>query len=210
MGALNGSLSTTKFYVRGELPKNLRRAFMERIALRIFRPLEPNEEAEERAGWCAIGQPFDLDLSADKVFNDTYLTLGLRLDRYRFPARVVQAELARASQAALQKSGHERLSRAQKAELKQRVMSGLRRKYLPSMQAVDVVWHLDAGELYFWSQSRGMIERLSALFELCFALGLVENSPFSAAERLLPAQRRAQLEQLEHTPFHAQALDGPG
>jgi recombination associated protein RdgC len=210
MGALNGSLSTTKFYVRGELPKNQRRAFMERIALRIFRPLEPNEEAEERAGWCAIGQPFDLDLSPDKVFNDTYLTLGLRLDRYRFPARVVQAELAKASHTALQKSGHERLSRTQKAELKQRVMAGLRRKYLPNMQAVDMVWHLDAGELYFWSQSRGMIERLGALFELCFALSLVENSPFSAAERLLPAQRRSQLEQLEHTPFHAEALDGPG
>jgi recombination associated protein RdgC len=210
VGALNGSLSTTKFYVPGELPKNLRRAFMERIALRVFRPLEPNEEAEERAGWCAIGQPFDLDLSPDKVFNDTYLTLGLRLDRYRFPARVVQAELAKASHAALQKSGHERLSRAQKAELQQRVMAGLRRKYLPNMQAVDVVWHLDAGELYFWSQSRGMIERLGALFELCFALSLVENSPFSAAERLLPAQRRSQLEQIEHTPFHAEVLDGPG
>jgi recombination associated protein RdgC len=210
MGALNGSLSTTKFYVTGELPKNLKRTFMERIALRTFRPLEPDEEAEERAGWCVLGQPFDLDLSPEKVFNDSYLTLGLRLDRYRFPARVIQAELAKASQAALQKSGHERLSKTQKADLKRRVLANLRRKYLPNMQAVDLVWHLDAGELYYWSQSRGSIERLGALFELCFGLGLVENSPFTAAERLLPAQRRSQLEQLERTPFHAETLDGPG
>ena len=50
MGALSGSMSTTKFYVRGDLPKNLRRSFTERIALRTFRPLEPDEEAARRAG----------------------------------------------------------------------------------------------------------------------------------------------------------------
>jgi len=209
MGALNGSMSTTKFYVRGDLPKNLRRSFMERIALRTFRPLTPDEEAEERAGWCALGQPFDLELTPDKVFNGAYLTLGLRLDRYRFPARVVQAELAKASHAALSKSGHERLSKTQKNELKRRVIATLRRKYLPSLAAVDVVWNLDAGELFFWSQSRAMIERLGALFELCFALPLVENSPFVAAERLFPKERRA-LDQLERSPFHAEARDGSG
>ena len=210
MGALTGPMSTTKFFVRGDLPKNLRRSFMERIALRTFRPLDPDEEAEERAGWCALGTPFDLELSADKVFNGPYLSLGLRLDRYRFPARIVQAELAKASHAALAKSGNERLSRSQKTELKQRVLATLRRKYFPSMLAVDLVWNLDAGEVFFWSQSRGLIERLGALFELCFALVLVENSPFVAAERLFPAQRRAHLDQLERTAFHAEGPDGPG
>ncbi|HWO12403.1 MAG TPA: hypothetical protein VNN80_23060 [Polyangiaceae bacterium] len=210
MGALTGPMSTTQFFVRGELPKNLRRSFMERIALRTFRPLEPDEEAEERAGWCVLGAPFDLDVSPDKVFNGAYLSLGLRLDRYRFPARVVQAELAKASHAALQKSGHESLSRSQKTELKQRVLATLRRKYLPSLLAVDLVWNLDAGEAFFWSQSRGLIERLGALFELCFGLTLVENSPFVAAERLFPAQRRSHLDQLERTVFHAEGSDGSG
>jgi recombination associated protein RdgC len=205
VGALTGSMSTTKFYVRGDLPKNLRRSFMERIALRVFRPLEPDEEAEERAGWCALGQPFDLDLSPDKVFTGAYLTLGLRVDRYRFPARVVQAELAKACHAALQKSGHERLSKTQKAELRKRVLTALRRRYFPSMLGVDLVWNLDAGEAYFWSQSPGLIERLSALFELCFGLSLLENGPFVAAERCLPERQRSSLERLERTLFHAEA-----
>jgi hypothetical protein len=208
MGALTGSMSTTKLYVRGELPKNLRRSFMERIALRTFRPLEPDEEAEERAGWCALGQPFDLDLAPDKVFNGPYLTLGLRVDRYRFPARVVQAELAKASQASLSKSGHERLSRAQKTELKRRVLAALRQRYFPSMQAVDLVWNLDAAEAFFWSQSRGLLERLGALFELCFGLTLAENGPFVAAQRCIPERRHGELDQLERTLFHAEAADG--
>jgi recombination associated protein RdgC len=204
LGALSGSMSTTKFYVRGELPKNLRRSFPERIALRTFRPLEPDEEAEERAGWCALGQPLDLDLSSEKVFNGAYLTLGLRVDRYRFPARIVQAELAKAARAALAKSGHERLSKTQKSELKKRVLSGLRRRYFPSMLGVDLVWNLDAGEAFFWSQSRGLIERVQALFELCFGLALLENGPFAAAERCLPERRRSALDRLERTLFHAE------
>jgi len=47
-----------------------------------------------------LGQPLDLVLSSDKVFNGLYLALGFRLDRYPFPARVVQAELAKAARAA--------------------------------------------------------------------------------------------------------------
>jgi recombination associated protein RdgC len=210
MGALTGSMSTTKFYVRGDLPKNLRRSFTERIALRTFRPLEPDEEAEERAGWCAVGQPLDLDLPADKLFNGPYLSLGLRVDKYRFPARIVQAELAKAAQATLAKSGHERLSKNQKAEIKQRVHAALRRRYFPSMLAVDLVWHLDAGEAYFWSQGRGLIEKLGALFELCFGMTLAENSPFIAAERILPEQRRPRLDSLERTVFHAEGPNGSG
>jgi hypothetical protein len=207
LGALTGSMSTTKFYVLGDLPKNLRRSFMERIALRAFRPLDPNEEAEERVGWCALGQPMELELTPDKVFNAAYLTLGMRMDRYRFPPRIVQAELAKESRAALAKSGHERLGRSQKAALKRRVLASLRRRYLPSLQVVDLVWNIDAGEAFFWSQSPGLIERLGALFELSFGLELVQCSPLVVAERCLPERRRPSLDHLERTLFHAG--DGP-
>ena len=47
-------------------------------------------------------------------------------------AAELQADLAKASQAALSKSGHERLSKTQKNEMKRRVIATLRRKYLPS------------------------------------------------------------------------------
>jgi recombination associated protein RdgC len=163
MGALSGSMSPSKLFVQGEVPKDVRRAYMDRIVLRAFRPLRVDEEAEERAGWCVLGQAFDLELSPDKVFEGPYVRLGLRVDRYRFPPQVINAELAKASHTARQKTGHERLSRTQKSELKKRVLQGLRRKYLPSMQLVDAVWHLDRQELYFWSQSAGHRERLGAL-----------------------------------------------
>src|SRR6185436_18197100 len=110
MGALSGSLSASKFYVQGDLPKDVRRAYLERIQLRRFQPLRPEQEAEESAGWCAVGQPFDLELSVNNLFTGPYLSLGLRMDRYSFPPAVVHAELEQAARALRQKRGQEKLS----------------------------------------------------------------------------------------------------
>lgn len=203
MGALSGSMSTSKFYVEGELPKDVRRSYMDRIQLRVFRPLRPEAEDEESTGWSAVGQPFDLELSPDKVFNGSYLSLGLRTDRYRFPPAVVNAELAQASQALRQKRAQEQLSRTQKAELKQKVLQGMRKRYLPRVQAVDLVWNLDRGELHFWSQSSALRDRMCALFELSFGLELTLDSPYAAAAR--PPQTKpleAALQQVTLSAFH--------
>lgn len=203
MGALSGSMSASKFYVQGDLPKDVRRSYMQRIELRVFRPLRPEEEADERAGWCAVGQPFELELTPDKVFTGPYLTLGLRIDRFRFPPAVVNAELEQASRTLREKRGQEKLSRSQKEELKQRVLHGLRRRYLPRMQMVDLVWNLDRQELYFWSQSGALHERLAALFELSFGHQLVLDSPFVAATRLLEEKgQKAALQQATLSVFH--------
>jgi hypothetical protein len=203
MGALSGSMSASKFYVVGDLPRDLRRAFAERVRLRTFQPLAPDAEEEEAFGWCAMGQPLDLDLSTQKVFSVGYITLGLRWDRYRFPPAVVHAQLAQAAKAACDKLGRERLSKSEKTDLKQRVMHDLRRKYLPSMRAVDVVWNLDRQLLFFFSQSATLRDRLAALFELTFGLDLALDSPFMAATQLLPdAETRAALDAVTLTALH--------
>jgi recombination associated protein RdgC len=212
LGALSGSMGAARYHVRGDLPKDVRRSYLERIRLRTFVPLRVDEEAEERAGWCTLAQPFDLELTTPKIFQGPYLTLGLRADRYRFPPAVLHAELAQASQALREKNGQERLSRTQKAELKVRIVQRLRRKYLPSMRAVDLVWNLDRKELYFWSGSAAMRQHLGALFELSFGLELVPSSPWVDAERLAATvEQRSRLQEATLTAFHAGgASDGSG
>lgn len=203
MGALSGSMSTRKFYVRGEVPDNIRQAFEERISLRAFRPLQPEEEAEERFGWCGLGQPSDLSPSTLSVFRDGYVTLGLRMDQYRFPSAVVQAKLQEATAEKLKREGSEKLTRPETAELKERVLLDLRRQFLPTMRMVDMVWNLDRQEVQFWSQSAGPCDKLTALFELTFGLELVGNSPYIAAREVITDKTRlARLDQVQPTPVH--------
>jgi hypothetical protein len=203
LGALSGSLSVAKFWVRGELPRDPRRSFMERIKLRRFRPLSADDEVEERYGWCTVGSPTDFELSTGKVFHNEYLALGFRWDRFRFPAALVNAQLAEAMQQARQRSGEDGLSRSAKANLKQAVLAKLKRKYFPSMRMVDLVWNLDRQVVHFWSHSAALHERMCASFEVTFGLELDLNSPYVAAQKLLPGRTTQQtLQNLQCEPFH--------
>lgn len=184
MGALAGSLTFTRFFVRGEPPKRFRDKFVENIQLRAFEPLAPESEEQEHVGWCAVGRVLDLELDHEKVFYNSYLDLGLRMDRWRVPGALLRAHLAEAEREALEKSGHEKLGKREKAELKARIITRLRRKLMPSMKIVDMSWNLDSGVVRFFNQSPRVHEQFMALFEKTFSLELVADSPYISAERL--------------------------
>ena len=204
MGAFSGSLTVSKLFVRGQLPADFKKTSLDRIRLRAFAPLEPDDDVDERVGWCVISSPLDLDLVHEQVFWGSYVNLGLRIDRYRLPAAVLQAHFQAACREALAKSKRETLSKSEKKELMARVSLKLRRKVLPAMSCFDFSWNLDTMVAYFWSQSARSLDRLGALFEATFGLELVPNSPYVAArERHLSEAQLGALDAVEATPLHA-------
>lgn len=200
MSARRGSLTLTRLFVRGKPPADLRKPFLAAIRLRAFQPLDPDGEAHESSGWCVMDQPFDLEFEPDKVFEDRFVTLGFRTDRFRVPAAIVRAQMAAEQARALAKSGKNRLSRNERLELRDKIVLRLRRKLAPSTRAVDVVWDLDAGTVLFYSHSRRGLADFAAHFERTFRLELEEDSPYRAAARAgLPRAMLRELERVEPT-----------
>lgn len=183
MGALKGSISYSKHYVRGELPDDFRERFIERIRLRAFRPLGP-EEDEPHAGWCSIENPLDCELDHGKVFFNTYLNLGLRVDCWQIPGPLFKAHFAEAERDHLARRGRDKLGKREKEELTTVVSRRLRKQLVPVMKVVDLSWNLDTGVVRFWNQSPRLVEILVELFEATFGLDLVPESPFTTAARL--------------------------
>jgi DNA recombination-dependent growth factor C len=203
---LSGSVTLTKFYVRGEVPKDFRRSFMKRVKLRTFQPLTPDEDVDEKMGWCAMGRATDLDLSYEKISFNSYITLGFRHDRWRIPTAVLRAQLEEAAANARLKTGQERLSSNQKEAIKQQVVQKLKRKSFPSLRAADFVWSLEREQAFFWSQSKAMIERLQGYFELTFGLELAQASPYLSGLALSPVKNtEAALAAVEPTLFQEAA-----
>src|SRR6476659_10082842 len=132
MSALKGSLTYTRFFVEGEVPDDFRQRFMRSIRLRAMQPLTPDEDVTERSGWCAIGEPFELELGYDEVFYNAYLNLGLRTDLYAIPGPLIRAKCREAEAAYLEKKGRERLSKRERAELKEVVTRKLRKQFMPT------------------------------------------------------------------------------
>ncbi len=183
MGALKGSISYSKHYVRGALPEDFRDPFMERIHLRAFRPLGP-EEDEARVGWCSIENPLDFELDHGKVFFNSYLNLGLRIDRWQIPGPLFKAHFAEAEREHLAKRGRSKLGKSEKEDLALRVSRRLRKQLVPAMKTVDLSWNLETGVVRFWSQAPALVEALGEIFEATFGLDLVPESPFTAAARI--------------------------
>ncbi|AKF03117.1 hypothetical protein [Sandaracinus amylolyticus] len=189
MGAFRGSISFTKFHVRGELPADFRDRFVESIRLRAFRDLDPSEEVDSRTGWCSVEHPFDLDLSYEKVFFNDYLNLGLRTDTWRIPGSLFKASFREAERAYCAEHGCEKLSRTQKKNLEALVMAKLRHKVVPAMNVVDLSWGLGEGVVRFFANSPKQHESMIELFEKTFELELVPDGAYVAAEKRGLAER---------------------
>jgi hypothetical protein len=202
MPALKGSLTYLRYYIDGAAPDASPDKLLKAIRLRAMKPLDPDEEAAERAGWTRIGAPMELDLGSEDVFYNEYVNLGFRLDRWVIPGPMLRTKLREAEAAYLQKKGRERLSRREKTELKELVARKLRRQVEPRMRAVDVSWSMNEGLVRFFSSSAKLGAWMEELFTKTFSLKLVPEAPYTLAARLgLSSAREKAWADLEPTSF---------
>jgi len=202
LGARGGTLTFTRFFTQGALPKDLRRKFLEAAKLRVFEPLKPEDEALEATGWCVMERPFDLELDSAKMFHDSFVLLGFRVDRYRIPGALLKSQISDEEQRQLARGKKTKLSRNEKLEIKDRVVMRLRKKVIPTSKAIDLCWHLDSGVVLFFGHSKRMILDFMALFEKTFGLALLEDSPHAAVTRAnLPRELERAFKQIEPVSY---------
>lgn len=187
MSALRGSLTYARFFVDGDLPDDFRDRFMKAIRLRTMKPLEADDEDLERSGWCLMGDAYGLDLTYDAVFANEYVNLGFRTDRWVLPGPALRARLREAERAYLTKKGRERLTRKEKAELKELVSRKMRREMSPAVKAIDFSWSTNDGIARFFSHGPKPAGRLMELFAKtfnAFGVKLVPEAPYTLAAKL--------------------------
>jgi hypothetical protein len=200
VGLLKGTVSYTKFFVQGDVPDDFRDRFLESIRLRAFTPLTPEEDAEERVGWCPFDAPYAPEEGFDYngVFFNEYLNLAFRADRWRFPGPVFRALFDKMAKVYLEKQGRTRLAKREKEELKVLVGRKLRKQFSPAVQVIELSWNLNAGVCRFGHQSPKVHEHLHELFEKTFGLKLLASGPYADAlnaglpEASLEAVRRVE------------------
>lgn len=204
MGVSRGALTFTRLFVQGKPPKDLRKRYLDAVRLRKFTPLSPEDEASEAVGWCVIERLFDLDFQADSIFYDRFVQLGFRVDKWRLPGALVRAQVADEQQRMLSRAGREKLTRAEKEDIKLRVIGRLRKKILPTSRAFDVLWDLDAGTVLLFTHASRTTDEFCALFATTFGLELELDSPYAAAQRSqLSATQQKQFDRVEPVSFAA-------
>jgi recombination associated protein RdgC len=205
LGVSRGALTFTRLFVQGKPPKDLRKRYLDAVRLRKFVALLPEDEAAEAVGWCVIERPFDLDLQPDRIFYDRFVTLGFRVDKWKIPGVLLRSQVADEEQRMLSRgSKREKLTRAEKEDIKLRVIGRLRKKILPTSRAFDVLWDLDAGTVLLFTHSARTTEEFAAHFEKTFGLELLADSAYASAGRAeLPAALQKVFDKVEPLSFSA-------
>jgi recombination associated protein RdgC len=223
MPALSGSLTYARLFVDGDIPDDYRERFVNTLRLRAMKPLEADDDMPERSGFCVLGDPYELELSYERVFYNDFVNLGFRTDRWAIPPALLRANVREAETAYLEKKGRERLTKREKNEIKDLVLRQMRKQSTPVVRVIDLSWSLDEGIVRFFTHAQKPTLLMSDLFTKVFGLKLVPEAPYTTATRLgLTPEQEAAWDTLELTtllgasahvapsqPPAAHANDGP-
>ncbi len=163
-----------------ELPGEPRKRLARGVRAHAFAPLDPAAEPDRSSGWVSILDADDADLGADKLFwvggAGEQLRVSLRTDVLRPPAAEVKRQVA-ARAAEIELGEGRPISRREKRMLKEEVTRALRRRAFPRSRIVDLIWNLDTGQAWFFSQTRAQNELLLDLWARSFGLKLEIDGP---------------------------------
>jgi hypothetical protein len=200
MGAFTGGLTFRQYYVADPLPKDAaewRAAFAKGIAEYAFKDINPASEEERAVGWCSPHFPLDIEPDESMYLYNEYVVLGLRIDTLGVPGPLLRIHTEQESRRMMEEQGLTNLSRYQKAEVKERVKIALKKKMLPSIKVVDMVWNWTDGRVRFYGGNEKVNMEFMEIFEGSFNNRLIPEAAFTACEHGGLNLTEAEVEALE-------------
>ena len=184
MGALSGTLTTTAYYVEGDLPEDFRERYLEALAKQRFKEIDLALDQDESMGWVTVNDPFDTDFELNKVLWGSYLMVAIRHDTLRLPANAFKLHLTKRVKEYLLAQGKERISKPEQEEIKEQLQKELKARVLPSIKTFDLVWNVDRRQAWLFTQNKKVNELFVDMFEETFGLRAHERNPYSLVEHM--------------------------
>lgn len=184
MGLIKGSLSLSRYQVKGDTPPDFWDFVDRRIRANLFLDIEGSSE-EQALGWVSVHDYLDTAFAYASYALDPYVVLGLRLDRRRVPAGLLKKYLRLEINKALALREGRGLSRTEREDLKEKVRLDLLRRIPPATQVFEVCWDTRRGEVWLGSAARAVRDLFEDLFRRTFDLTPWPRIPYLLAGDLL-------------------------
>ncbi len=202
MSLLRGSTGFLRYSIEGDLPGNLVDFVTERLGNNAFVDIDDSYQ-ERSIGWTSLfdtlGPRFD---DGNHVVGDN-LVFTLRIDERKVAPAALKKFCQKEEERVKKMKQVPRLSRAQRLEIKENIRLQLMKKAVPVPTVVDVWWSLADNTVYLLGTSTKLQEIFETMFRDSFNLGVVLQVPYLAAQRLIPKERHAALDELTPCIFAA-------
>lgn len=179
MGIYSGSVAFTRYKVVGKQSKNTLAALSKLLTAHVAAPIRVDGPAKpENIGWvrpllatdeATPGEDSHWDMS-DCYLGEDFL-MRVRYDRRKIPSSLVQMLYKQKLRDHLIKSG-KNMPRSEREQVKTDLMADLLKRTLPMLQFTDLLWRESAGELYIFSSSKSVTQRIELLFYQTFGTKL--------------------------------------
>jgi len=170
MGILSGPVSYLRFVVPSPAD-GFENAFCEALAQHAFHEIDPASDVERAAGWVQFEDAFASEWDPQTLLHASgHLLLRLRVDTLKVPAGTLKAYTAREARDRCRELQRDKLAKREMDVLKLEVKQRLRKRSLPKMALLEVVWNLGTGELRLLSTSKAAATLFTDVFEKTFGL----------------------------------------
>ena len=202
MGLLSTSVSITQYRVEGRLADPVMETVRAALNKHAVDDID-NEASEQVIGWTPLENPFAPNFDSADIIIDTTFVFSLRIDKKSIPAKVVQKHFDMEMKRRLEESKRDFLARAEKQEIRDRVVNVLNTRIPATPNVYDLTWDYEAGRLWFFTNLKSANEALESLFKQSFKLSLIRLFPYTAAEcsQDLSGPEKDNLNQLKPTVF---------
>ena len=201
MGLLSPTVSITQYRVEGQLPSPVNEHVVAALKKHTINEID-NDASEQAIGWTSFDDPYRPDFEGSRFVIDTAWVFSLRIDKKSIPAKVLKKHYNMEVARRLAESGRDYLSKAEKKQLKDHVITVLSKRIPATPNVYDLVWRYEDGLLWFFSNLKAANEELETLFSRSFKLSLVRLFPYTAGlDAGLSGPEKDALDQLKPTLF---------
>jgi len=177
MGLLKGSLTFSRYRVKGDIPEEFRHFFDKQIKKYAFQELTTSAE-DQAFGWTSLENPLDTRFEGARYSAGDFFYFALRVDKKSIPPALLRLKCLEEERKSLKDSGKKRLFREQTKEIKERVYLHLLTRAYPVPSFYDVLWASSGGWLLAGSHADKVFEIFEDLFKISFNLRLAPCLPW--------------------------------
>lgn len=195
MGLLTGSASLTRFSVVGELPESFWDFAAQRVSAMSFKDIDDTMD-EYSIGWVSVADMFDASFAYSSYAAGDYIALTMRVDERKVTPSVLKKYVMKEQERFKREKQIQRLNRAARLEIKERIRAELIRKSPPVPSTYDLCWNLADNTLLFFSTSKKAMALLEDLFKETFNLSLILQIPWLTGLRMAEGEALARYEDM--------------
>lgn len=202
MGLLSNNTSITRYKVQGKISEPVLATIAKALNEHSIKDID-NEDTEKICGWTSFEHPYRPDFENSSFNIGTYLVFSLRIDQKKVPTRIIKKHFSLEMSRRLAESGREYLSKNEKKDLKEHLISVLTARMPATPNVYDIIWHYEEGLLWFFSTLKSANEELETLFNAAFNLKLIHLFPYTTTDLLIDLTdlERNRMNKLKPTDF---------